>query len=327
MPEKDLTSFVVIAYNEADNISKTVAAITALDELGEHEVIVVDDGSRDETADIVRKIANSSKAVRLIELGTNHGRGFSRYRGITEARGEFIATIDADIILPPDWLVRARAAIENRDAVGGTPVPDGDVTYLYRKFRLTPRCVGNTTIVTGNNGLYRHEVFKLVSFDGRLREGEDVALNYAMNQKGLSIATVPGLLVRHLENKSFGRSLRWLFESGMGATRQLVVYRTIRQPDLATGGFVMTTVLCMLAMVHGKYRVIGAVLPVGFIMAASAQHVRSRFEMPIKDWHRLAPAIIADSALLAAYFAGRIAGLSLLPRHWPRQRVNFSNES
>ena len=54
--------------------------------------------------------------------------------------------------------------------------------YLYRKFRLAPRIVAGTTTVTGNNGLYRHEVFRLVGFDAELREGEDVALNHAMKQ-------------------------------------------------------------------------------------------------------------------------------------------------
>jgi GT2 family glycosyltransferase len=318
MPTKSLTSFVIIAYNEVDNISNTISAIMALDELGEHEVIVIDDGSRDGTAEVVRKITSSNNTVRLIELGANHGRGFARHRGISEAHGEFIATVDADIILPPDWLVRARSAIKDCDAVGGTPVPDGDVAYLYRKFRLTPRFVDSTTTVTGNNGLYRHDVFKVVSFDAELREGEDVALNHAMNQKGLSIATVPGLLVRHQENKSFGKSLQWLFESGMGATRQLAIYREIRQPDLVTGGFVIITLGGILAGARDGHRVIGVALPVGFIMAASVQHVRSRFETPIRDWYRLVPAIIADSALLGAYFFGRLVGLSNLRRHWPR---------
>jgi GT2 family glycosyltransferase len=316
LPEKDLTSFVIIAYNEAANISNTIAAIMALDELGQHEIVVVDDGSRDRTAEIVKGIVDTSDTMRLIELGTNYGRGFARDRGIAEARGEYIATVDADIILPPDWLVRARSAIANNDAVGGTPIPDGDVAYLYRRFRLTPRIVGNTTTVTGNNGLYRHEVFELVGFNAALREGEDVALNYAMKRNGLSVATVPGLLVRHQENKSFRTSLRWLFESGMGASRQLATYREIRQPDLATGSFVVVTALGLFAVVRG-HRLLGLSLSPGFVLVASIQHVRSRFETPVKEWPRLAPAVVTDSALLTAYFLGRLAGLSRLPRRCP----------
>jgi GT2 family glycosyltransferase len=317
--EKGLISFVIIAYNEAANIAQAIAAIMALDELGEHEIIIVDDGSRDGTAQVVKKIAATSDAVRLIELGANHGRGFARDRGIAEACGEYIATVDADIILPPDWLVRTRSAIESHDAVGGTPVPDGDVAYLYRRFRLAPRLVGNATTVTGNNGLYRRAVFERAGFDATLREGEDVALNHAMKQNGLSIATVPGLLVRHQENKSFGTSLRWLFESGTGATRQLVCYREIRQPDLAAGGFVAAAALGLLAAVRG-HRLTAAALPAGFVLAASVRHVQSRFETPVADWRRVAPAVLADSALLTAYFAGRLAGLAALRRRRAAER-------
>ena len=54
--------------------------------------------------------------------------------------------------------------------------------HLYRKFRLAPRIATSTTTVTGNNGLHRHEVFRLVGFDAELREGEDVALNHAIKQ-------------------------------------------------------------------------------------------------------------------------------------------------
>ena len=71
MSENGLTSFVVIAYNEAANIAQTILAITALQELGEHEIIIVDDGSRDETAGIVKGMTAANDALRLIELGVN----------------------------------------------------------------------------------------------------------------------------------------------------------------------------------------------------------------------------------------------------------------
>lgn len=309
MPEKGLTSFVVIAYNEEANIAGTISAIKALDGLGKHEIIIVDDGSRDGTAGIVKGMAEADAGIRLIELGNNRGRGSARASGIARARGEYVATVDADIILPADWLVRTRSALGNHDAVGGTAVPDGDVAYLYRRFRLTPRAVGHTATVTGSNGLYRRRVFELAGFDAALREGEDVAFNHAMRRNGLSAATVPGLLVRHQEAKPFGASLRWLFQTGRGATRQLIAYREIRQPDLVTGGFVASAALGLLAIVRRR-RLAGAALPVGFVVAASVQHVRSRFKTPVADWPRLAPAVVVDCALLTAYFLGRLAGLS-----------------
>ena len=226
-------SLVVIAYNEAGNIGRTLDAIGALDGLDEYEVVVVNDGSRDGTADVVRDRAAGNPRIRLIDLPKNRGRGYARSTGIAAAEGELIATVDADIILPPDWFVRAQAALPGHDAVGGTAVPDGDVAYVYQSTRLVPRVIGHTTTVTGSNALYRRRVFEIVGFDPALREGEDVALNQATTAGGLSFATVPGLLVEHIENKTFGESLRWLFITGTGATRQLLNYRQIRVPDLA----------------------------------------------------------------------------------------------
>src|ERR1035438_7160634 len=275
MPQATSVSFVVIAYNEAANIAHTMAAITDLEALGEYELIVVDDGSRDGTAQIVRDFAGQDRCIRLIELKENRGRGYARNTGIQAARGELIAMVDADIVLTANWLTRTRQALLRHDAAGGIAVPDGDVAYVYKRFGLVPRIVRATTTVTGNNGLYHREVFDVANFDPSLREGEDSAFNYAMDHQGLSFVTIPDLFVRHEEIKTFGTSLRWLFDIGRGATRQLLTYHEVRQPDLAVGVFTCTVALgSFLAM--RKRRRIGAALPVGFVLAASAQHVRSR---------------------------------------------------
>ena len=303
-------SFVVIAYNEAANIGRTLSAIASLAGLGDYDVVVVNDGSGDTTADVVREYAAGNPNVKLIDLPRNRGRGYARSTGIAAAQGELIATVDADIILPRDWLVRARSALDGHDAVGGTAVPDGDVAYVYQATRLTPRIVGHTTAVTGSNALYRRQVFEVVAFDPALREGEDVALNQATTRLGLSFSTVPGLLVEHIEKKSFPDSLRWLFTTGKGATRQLLIYRQIRVPDLAAGAFLAGLVAGVaIAVLVSPF---GIALPVLLLTAIAAQHVRSRFETPLKRWRSVTAAIAIDGALLLAYFTGRVAGLAWL---------------
>jgi hypothetical protein len=311
-------SFVVIAYNEAGNIGRTLDAVTALTGLvpGQYEVIVVNDGSRDRTADIVAGRAVRNPDIKLIDLPKNRGRGYARAAGITAARGDLIANVDADIVLPADWLARAEAALADHDAVGGTAVPDGDVQYVYKASRLTPRVVSATTSVTGNNGLYRRQVFDLAAFDSSLREGEDVALNQAGQRLGMSFVTVPGLLVEHAENKSLLGSLRWLFVSGMGATRQLLVYRQVRLPDLVTAAFLASLAAGALIEVLADEPA-GWVLPAVVLLAASFQHVRSRFETPLNRLPAVATAVVVDGAHLLAYFVGRVAGLSWLFRRRP----------
>ena len=317
MLDRVFVSFVVIAYNEAENIARTLNAIAAQDGLGRYEIIVVNDGSSDGTAGIVGQIAAADRRVRLIDLPENRGRGYARSTGTAAARGELIATVDGDIILPAGWLVRAREALRDHDAVGGTAVPDGDVAYLHRRFGLAPRAVGHATAVTGSNALYRREVFSIAGFDPALREGEDVALNHALRQHGLSLGCVPGLLVQHAEGKTLGASLRWLFVSGKGATRQLLTYRQVRTPDLAAGAFVAAAAAGLLLWARRR-PLAGAALPAALVVAAGTQHVRSRFETPWSQWNRVVPAIAVDSAMLTAYFTGRLAGLAVL---WRRRTV------
>jgi Glycosyl transferase family 2 len=301
-------SFVIIAYNEAKNIGRTLDAIASLSGLGGYEVVVVNDGSRDGTADVVRQRAAADPRIRLIDLPKNMGRGYARSTGIAAAGGELIATVDADIILPRDWFVRAETALSGHDAVGGTAIPDGDVAYVYQATRLVPRVVGHTTTVTGSNALYHRQVFDVVGFDPSLREGEDVALNHA--SEGLSFGTVPGLLVEHIENKTFPESLRWLFTTGKGATRQLLTYRQIRVPDLAAGAFVSGTLAGVAVAVAASP--LGLLIPAVLLLAIGAQHVRSRFETPLRRWRSVFAAIAIDSSLLLAYFTGRVVGLTWL---------------
>ena len=322
MAQDGLVSFVVIAYNEERNIARTLASIAAQRHLGQHEIIVVNDGSRDGTAVVVRQLAAASSQIRLIDLAENRGRGWARNVGVQAARGSLIATVDADIILPQDWLARTRSALPGHAAVGGTAVPDGDVAYLHRRFRLAPRTAGHTIAVTGSNALYRRDVFMLATFDGSLREGEDSALNHAMSKGGLSLATVPGLLVEHAEDKSLPTSLRWLFDVGRGATRQLLAHREVRSPDLVTGGFVMA-VAVGIGLAAAGYWWAGLATPAALVIGASAQHVRTRFATPFSRAPHVMGAIAVDALLLTMYFAGRLAGLAVLvPRGATRTQHN-----
>jgi glycosyltransferase involved in cell wall biosynthesis len=317
-------SFVVIAYNEAGNIGRTldgIAALAGLERL-RYEVVVVNDGSRDGTADVVAAKAAHNPHIKLINLLQNCGRGYARATGIAVAQGELIATIDADILLPVNWFIEAEAALADYDAVGGTAMPDGDVAYVYKASRLVPRVVGHTTTVTGSNAFYRREVFDLVAFDPSLREGEDVALNKAIAQHELSFATIPGLIVEHIENKSLPDSVRWLFATGKGATRQLLVYHQVRMPDLVTGVFLTSLLAGVLVAAVASLPIPGVLIPLAVLLVASVQHVRSRFETPLSRLHAVAFAIVLDAAHLLAYFTGRVVGLTWLLDHRANVAIN-----
>ena len=300
-------SFVIIAYNEESNLPDTLDSILGQEGLERFEVIVVNDGSTDHTADVVRDVARAHPEVRLLDLQPNRGRGAARLAGAQATNGDYVAFVDADIVLPRDWLTVCLRHIAEYDAVGGMAVPDGDVAFLYRRFALHPKVIRNSYPITGSNCLFRHALLDTVAFDHRLREGEDVDLNNRLLAAGYKLHRITDLIVRHEESISFLRSCRWMFQIGVGATRQLNVYRHIRIPDLTYFGFLIIAVLSVSAAVLlGNYAYL--ILTPSWILITSLLHVMSRFRSSLAHTPRLLLASIANSCLIASYYCGRSYG-------------------
>src|SRR5207237_5883332 len=96
---------VMAAYNEEKVIAETLRTLLATDYKGEIEVVVVDDGSRDQTATEVEHVAQSESRVRLLRQ-QNHGKARALQRGLAGARYGIIVFIDADTQCQRDTLPR-----------------------------------------------------------------------------------------------------------------------------------------------------------------------------------------------------------------------------
>ncbi len=95
-------SVVVPCYNEAGNIAECVRRVPAL---GTHtEVIVVDDGSRDGTAELVKPELNPAVDVRCVAYQPNRGKLNAVRAGFEAARGDILMILDADMTVPPEDL-------------------------------------------------------------------------------------------------------------------------------------------------------------------------------------------------------------------------------
>ena len=95
-------SIVIPAYNERERIPATLRAVVEC--IRTHnwpaEVVVVNDGSRDDTATVVREFARKAPEVRLIENPSNCGKGYSVRTGILHALGDIVMFTDADLSSP-----------------------------------------------------------------------------------------------------------------------------------------------------------------------------------------------------------------------------------
>jgi biofilm PGA synthesis N-glycosyltransferase PgaC len=93
-------SIVVAAYNEEAVIERTLRSI-ADSRYPDLEIVVVDDGSTDRTPQIVAELAAADPRIRLL-VQSNAGKSAALNRGIAQARGEIIVTLDADTLFTPD---------------------------------------------------------------------------------------------------------------------------------------------------------------------------------------------------------------------------------
>ena len=143
-------SIIIPAFNESARIPATLESVVAcIRERGwRAEVIVVNDGSRDATAELVRAFARSAPEVRLIENQGNRGKGFSVRAGMLQALGEVVLFTDSDLSAPIEEAERLFAAIaEGADiAIGSRWLESARQTHrqpLYRQ--LFGRCFNAVT--------------------------------------------------------------------------------------------------------------------------------------------------------------------------------------
>lgn len=121
MPDGLALSVVVPLYNEEESVRPLVAAVR--DTLGEGshwELVLVDDGSRDATVDIVMQIAREDARVRLIPLARNYGQTPAMQAGFDHARGRVVVSMDGDLQNDPRDIPMLVAKLdEGYDLVAG----------------------------------------------------------------------------------------------------------------------------------------------------------------------------------------------------------------
>lgn len=107
-------SLVIPAYNEEARLERTVRdAVTYFRaERRSFELLVVDDGSRDDTSGLVRRLSEELPEVRLIRLAANHGKGYAVRTGVVNACGRTILFADADGATPFEEIERLQAALD-----------------------------------------------------------------------------------------------------------------------------------------------------------------------------------------------------------------------
>jgi O-antigen biosynthesis protein len=217
-------SVVLCCYNAAATLADCLEGIEGL-AYPDYEVIVVDDGSTDATAEIAAR-----HDVRLIRT-RNRGLSRARNTGIRQATGEIVAFIDSDARPDPDWLTQLALTFESSDfaGVGGPNIPppgDGMVATCVAHSPGGPIHVLRTDReaehVPGCNMAFRRSaLLEIGGFDPRFRvAGDDVDVCWRIHARGWRIGFAPGAVVWHHAR----RTVRgyWRQQSGYGVAEALL---------------------------------------------------------------------------------------------------------
>jgi glycosyltransferase involved in cell wall biosynthesis len=194
-------SVIVPARDAAATLGATLRALQAQDLDARFEVLVVDDGSRDATAQIAQDAQAAGAPVRLLRMEHSAGAGSVRNHGAAAARGAVLAFTDADCMPAPGWLRAGLRALEGGDLVQGAVRPDPAAAMGPYDRSLS---------VTGERGFYesanlfvRRELFERVGgFEdviGRARrpQGEDALFGWRVRRAGGRTAFCEQALVHH----------------------------------------------------------------------------------------------------------------------------------
>ena len=187
-------SVIVPARNEEQNIARLIRSLKAQTCVGDgYEIIIVDDGSTDSTADIVKQFQASNISLIRLPAGAPSSKKMAISAGIRLAKGELIVCTDADCTHPPEWLKTLHDFYISRQASFiAAPVKFTYDSSLLQKFQaldfltlqgITAASVatGFHTMCNGANLAYPKKTFEAVNgFDGidRVATGDDMLLMF-----------------------------------------------------------------------------------------------------------------------------------------------------
>lgn len=193
-------SIIIPARNAAPTLPWVLDGMAAQDYDGQREVILVDNGSSDETGSIGLASSLVSRVVRI----DGRGPADSRNAGAAVAGGDWLAFLDADCRPTASWLSNGARELARADLVQGATAPDPEV--VLGAFDRTLSVPAFTGLFESANLFVRREVFERVGgFQHWLRAGtanrrpfgEDVVFGWRAVRAGARATFSPGALVHH----------------------------------------------------------------------------------------------------------------------------------
>jgi len=212
--EAKAASIIIPTFNGASRIGNCLDSLVKQTTGRDVEILVVDDGSTDNTANVVKGYSS----VRLIAQA-NAGPASARNRGALEAKGKILLFTDDDCVPMPDWLGAMLEPFKDSDVVGAKGVYRTHQKSLAARFvqieyedkyRLMAGLPSIDFIDTYSAGFRRGRFLEMTGYDTSFPVAcaEDVELSYRMSARGWRMKFVPAAIVYHTHPDTFSRYLK-----------------------------------------------------------------------------------------------------------------------
>ena len=205
--DEPLISILIPCHNESENILDTLDAAT-----GQHykniEIIVIDDGSTDQTGELCEHYASLNPRIRVIRLTHNQGKAMALRMGALAARSEYLVCIDGDAMLEPDACQYLIAPLVKHDAVGavtGNPrirtrstligrIQVGEFSSIIGLIKRTQRIYGRLFSVSGVVAAFRRSALHDVGYWSLDMNTEDIDITWKLQLGGWNVFYEPRAL-------------------------------------------------------------------------------------------------------------------------------------
>lgn len=184
-------SVIVPVYNTSEYLGQCLSSLAAQD-WGNYEVICIDDHSTDNSLAIVKSFERENPSIfRVFSNERNVGQGRTRERGMSLARGDYVAFVDSDDYVAEDYLSTYCKVVENSpDVIVGGFTRDADGRRTANFAPAKPWCLATYSVACAK--LFRLSFLKENSIRfSRERRGEDIFFNLACYCHGATCTVIP----------------------------------------------------------------------------------------------------------------------------------------
>jgi len=295
MAEHPLLSVIVPAFNGTRVLPRALEALAASDlPRACWELVVVDDGSTDDTAEVAARWADV-----VVQIpGSPHGPAYARNRGVEAARGEVVVFVDADVVVHPDALRRFAWAFARDPRLGAVfgsyddrPAAPGLVSRyrnLLHHWHHHQNAGEAETFWAGCGAVRRSVFFAAGKFDEwhyRKPSIEDIELGHRIHATGYRILLQPEIQCTHLKRWSLwnvvrtdvqDRGVPWmrlLLQEGKLGQRTSLNLKLIEKVNTAMVGLALLAPVLALVVRDPRWLAL-TVFGVGFVAVANRRFYR-----------------------------------------------------